>query len=164
MRALPAKYDSARTPLEVELRKIFAFGQVRANENRLCEFFRSQILLRQLSYIKLIDEIQRAESPKYTIAQAYERGYTFEFGSDPAGINFYLHHRFELNSDLKAFVKMIRPNISPELYAKLLNCQATSHTVENSFNMLGNLLAKDRHFFAKNVWKCLALYVNKPLE
>ena len=96
MRALPAKYDSARTPLEVELRKIFAFGQVRANENRLCEFFRSQILLRQLSYIKLIDEIQRAESPKYTIAQAYERGYTFEFGSDPVGINLYLDHRFEL--------------------------------------------------------------------
>jgi len=32
-------------------------------KNRLCQFFRSQILLRQLSYTKLIDEIQRAESP-----------------------------------------------------------------------------------------------------
>jgi len=30
VRALPAKYDSARTELEVELRKILAFGQVRA--------------------------------------------------------------------------------------------------------------------------------------
>ena len=29
VRALPAKFDSARTPLEVELRKILAFGQVR---------------------------------------------------------------------------------------------------------------------------------------
>jgi len=47
------------------------------------------------SYIKLIDEIQRAGSPKYTVAQAYKRGYTFEFGSDPAGINLYLDHRFE---------------------------------------------------------------------
>jgi len=92
VRALPAKYNSARTQLEVELRRILAFGQVRANENRLCQVFRSQILLRQLSYIKLIDEIQRAESPKYTIAQAYERGYTFEFGSDPDGINLYLDH------------------------------------------------------------------------
>ena len=92
----------------------------------MCQVFRSQILLRQLSYIKLIDEIQRAESPKYTIAQAYERGYTFEFDNDPAGTNLYLDHRFELNSDLKAFVKMIQPNASPELYAKLLNCQATS--------------------------------------
>jgi len=102
-----------------------------------CPVFRSQILLRQLSYIKLIDEIQRAKSPKYTIAQGYERGYTFEFGSDPAGINLYLDHGFELNSELKALVKMIRPNISPELYAKLLNCQATSYTVERSFSMLG---------------------------
>jgi len=53
----------------------------------LRQVFRSQILLRQLSYIERIDEIQRAESPKYIIVQAYERDYTFEFGSDPAGIN-----------------------------------------------------------------------------
>jgi len=39
----PAKYDSARTPLEVEVRKILAFGQVRANENRLGQVFRSQL-------------------------------------------------------------------------------------------------------------------------
>jgi len=88
VRALPAKYDSAWTELETELRKTLAFGQVRTNENWLCQVFRSQILLRQLSYIKLIDEMQRAKSPKYTIAQAYERSYTInEFGSDPAGIN-----------------------------------------------------------------------------
>jgi len=35
----PAKYDSARTQWEVEARKIFAFGQARANENRLCQVF-----------------------------------------------------------------------------------------------------------------------------
>jgi len=39
----PAKYDSARTQLEVEARKFLAFGQVRANENRLCQVFRSQM-------------------------------------------------------------------------------------------------------------------------
>ena len=67
------------------------------------------------SYIKLIDEIQRAESPKYTIAQAYETGYTYEFGSNPVWIKLYLDHRFELNSDLKAIVEITQPNISPEL-------------------------------------------------
>ena len=35
-------------------------------------------------YTKLVDEIQRAESTKYTVAQAYQRNYAFEFGSDPA--------------------------------------------------------------------------------
>ena len=44
-------------------------------------------------YTKLVDEIQRAESTKYAVAQAYHRGYAFEFGSDPAGINLYLAHR-----------------------------------------------------------------------
>ena len=115
-------------------------------------------------YIKLVDEIQRAESPQYTVAEAYENGYSFDFGTDPAGIKLYLDQRLELNSDLKAIVEMTQSNISPELYAKLLNCQATSCSVKRSFSMLGKLLAKDRHFSPENVWKYLALYVNKSLE
>ena len=43
VRALPAKYDIARTQSEVELRKILAFGQACANENRLCQVFRSRM-------------------------------------------------------------------------------------------------------------------------
>jgi len=39
----PVKYDSARTQSKVEVRKILAFGQVRANENGLCSVFRSQM-------------------------------------------------------------------------------------------------------------------------
>jgi len=62
VRALPAKYDSARTQLEVELQKILAFGQVHANKNRLWQVFHSQILLRQLGYIKLTDAIQRVQN------------------------------------------------------------------------------------------------------
>jgi len=42
--------------------------------------------------MKHIDEIQRTGSPKHTIAQAYEKGSTFEFGSNPAGIKLYLDH------------------------------------------------------------------------
>ena len=41
-------------------------------------------------YIKLVDKIQRAESTKYTVAQAYEKAYTLEFGSDPSGIKLHL--------------------------------------------------------------------------
>jgi len=47
-------------------------------------------------YIKLIDEMQREDSPKCAIAQTYRRGYTLEFGSEPAEIKLYLDHRFEL--------------------------------------------------------------------
>jgi len=39
----PAKYNSAWTQSEIELRKILVFGQARANENRLCQVFRSQM-------------------------------------------------------------------------------------------------------------------------
>jgi len=51
-------------------------------------------------------------------------------------------NRLELNSHLKAIVEMIRPNISPELYAELLNCQETSCSVKRSFSMLCKPLAK----------------------
>jgi len=67
--------------------------------------------------------------------------------------SFLFDDRFELNSDLKAIEEMTRPNISPELYAKLLNCQATSCSLERSFSMLRKLWAKDRHFSPTNVWK-----------
>ena len=58
---------------------------------------------------------------------------------------------------------MTRQNISPELHAKLLNCQATSCSVERCFSMLRKLLAKKRYFWPDNVWKYLALFVNKSL-
>jgi len=60
-------------------------------------------------------EPTKSRKPKITIAQAYERGYTFEFGNDSAGIKLHLDHRFELNNDLKAIVELTPPNISPEL-------------------------------------------------
>ena len=104
-------------------------------------------------YIKLVDELQRVESTKYPVAQAYEKAFTSEFGSDPVGIKLYFGRRFEINSDLKAIAEMTRPNISPELHAKLLNCQASSSSVERSFSMLRKLLSKDHHFSPYNVWK-----------
>ena len=52
---------------------------------------------------------------------------------------------------------MTRPNISPKFYAKLLNCHASSSSLEWSFSMLQKLLSNDRHFSPCNVWKYLAI-------
>jgi len=54
-------------------------------------------------------------------------------------------------------------NISPQLHAKLWNCQATSCI---SFSTLRKLLVKIKnlHFSLRDVWKYLVLYVNKSLE
>ena len=160
-----AEYYAKNFPQVLEIGNVRA-GQlvVKAKEAVTAESLRRSLREIYQCFIKLVDEIGRAESPKYTVAQAYESGYTFEFGRDPARIKPYLDHRFELNSDLKAIVAMTRPNISSELYAKLLNCQATSCSVEQSFSMLGKLLTKDRHFSTANVCKYLALYVNRSLE
>ena len=92
-------------------------------------------------YMKLVEEIKRAKSSKYTVSPAYEKGYKLDFGSDLVGVQLYLNHRIELNSDLKAILNMSNTNVSPALYAMLLQCQATSCSVERSFSMLGKLLA-----------------------
>ena len=78
--------------------------------------------------------------PLHATAQAYDRGYTFDLDSGPAGIKLYWDNRLELNSGLKAIVEMTRPSISPELYAKSLNCQPTSCNMERSCSMLRTLL------------------------
>ena len=89
-------------------------------------------------YVKLVDEIQRAESSKYDVAQAYKSGCTFELGSDPVEQKPYLDHRFELNSDQKAIGLGQTSQSRTELYAKLLNCQATSRIVERSLACYAN--------------------------
>ena len=99
------------------------------------------------------------DKQRLSVVQAYERVYTFGFDSDPTRIKLYLDHRIELNSDLKTIVEMTGPNISPEIDAKLSNCQATSCNVERSFSTPRKPLAKDRHFSPDNVLKYLALYV-----
>ena len=134
---------------------------VKAKESVAAETLPNSLKEIYQCYIKLVEEIKRAESVKYTVSQAYEKGYKLDFGSNPVGVQLYLNHRLELHSDLKAIVKMSNTNVSPALYPKLLRCQATSCSVERSFSMLGKLLAKDRQFAQGNEWKYLALYVNK---
>ena len=55
-----------------------------------------------------------SKSQKYTVAQAYERSCTSNFGSNPAGIKLYSNYGFELNSDLQPIVEVIQQNTSIE--------------------------------------------------
>jgi len=71
-------------------------------------------------------------------------------------------NRFELNNDLKAIVEMTRPNIRPEQLAKVLNCKLMHCGAK--FSMLRKFLVKDHHFSPENVWKYLALDINKSLS
>ena len=113
-------------------------------------------------YSTLLDELTNAESSHYTISDAYERAYKFDFSFDPAGIQKYLDRRLKENVDLVAIMEMSRPEISPALYSSLKRCQATSTSVERTFSMLGKLLSKDRQFHTDNICKYLSIYVNKP--
>jgi len=79
---------------------------------------------------------------------------------DPCGIREYLNQRL-LSGELMSIVNLTRPDVSPSLYAQLLQCQPTSASVERSFSMLNKLLAKDRNFKPENVKKYLTLYFNK---
>jgi len=56
-------------------------------------------------------------------------------------------NRFELNDNLEAIAEMTRPNISPKLYVKLINCR--------SFSMLRKLQVKDRNYSPGSIWKYL---------
>jgi len=50
-------------------------------------------------------------------------------------------NRIELNSDLKSIVEITRSNISPQLHAKLFNCQKTLCTVDLAKQLHAQVLA-----------------------
>jgi len=82
-----------------------------------CFFFYIQLFLQFLSSILQSVEV-------WLKKHAIE---LFQYGS------VLFDDRFELNNDRKAIVEMTPSNISPQLYVKLLNYQATSCT---RFSML----------------------------
>ena len=55
---------------------------------------------------------------------------------------------------------MERQDISPAVYHMLQNSQPTSTSVERSFSMLKNPLAKDRNFKVENVRHHMILHFN----
>ena len=62
------------------------------------------------------------------------------------------------NNDISEIINMERQNISPAVYHMLQNSQPTSASVERSFPMLIELLAKDRNFKVENVRHYMILH------
>ena len=105
--------------------------------------------------------ISKLESSKCTMIEAFNAINNIDFKQDCVHIREYISKRMVKNSDVRAIVKMERPDIAPAVYAQIKCCNQTSAAVERSFSMLGKLLSKDRHFLPINVEKYLSLHYNK---
>ena len=101
------------------------------------------------NYKCLSDKVSQLESSTLGIKEAFKKVTELEFGDDLVGINDYIQKRLDKNG-IREIVEMSDPNISPDTYAKLQDCQATSCCVERSFSMLSKLLEKDRNFKREN--------------
>ena len=52
-------------------------------------------------------------------------------------------------------------NVSSDNYVQLMNCPASSISVERSFSLLRKLLTKEKTFKEENLIKYMFLYYNK---
>ena len=64
------------------------------------------------------------------------------------------------NNDISETINMERQDILPVVYHILENFEPKSASVERSFSMLKNLLAKDRNFTVENVRHYMILHFN----
>ena len=110
-------------------------------------------------YNELSNLILKMENSTYTIQKAYEDINSLGFGSDPLQLKKYIKKRLEKN-DVKMIVELSRPDIPPALYAKLLQCQPTSASVERSFSLLKSFLRPNRNFVDANIEHYMKLYFN----
>ena len=115
----------------------------------------------QRDYRLLPKLIQKSESSKYTISEAYADISALDLKQDCVVIGAYIKKRMLENSDMADIVNLNRDDVPPCLYAEIQCCHPTSAAVERSFSMLGKLLRKDRPFLPENVQKYLCLYYNK---
>lgn len=120
----------------------------------------SDLVQLQSCYRGILTVIEKIESKAYSIKDAVKEIYDSNFGEDPVGIKEYILKRISKN-DIIDIVDMKRENISPSLYAKLLNCQATSCDVERSFSLMENLLEKYRNFKKENIKYYMICLYNK---
>lgn len=118
-----------------------------------------QLLELELNYFFLIDLIKKSESINYTIEMAIKDLEEIEIQNDTCNILNYVKKRME-NSDIYAIKNMSKENVSPNIYAKLFKCQATSISVERSFSILNKINCKDRNFSDKNIGKYIILHYN----
>ena len=121
-------------------------GKSKVNEQKL----NSQLTEISQCYNGLSNLILKMEISPYTIQKTYEDINSLGFGSDPLQLKKYIKKRLEKN-DVKTIVELSRPDIPPALYAKLLQCQPTSASVERSFSLLKPFLCANRNFADANI-------------
>ena len=121
------------------------------------------LLLIVSSYSNLASLVEKTESTRYTIKKAIEDIQNLDFAYDPCHLNTYLNARLESN-EMHKINKMANSNLSPEDYANLISCQATSCSVERSFSMLNKLLGKDRNFNPENIKNYIMAIYNKNID
>ena len=131
----------------------------RAKEAVLDEEHTASLAQIERCYKGLADLVPELESSECTIERAFRKISDFDCGNDPCGVKSYIEKRLNKN-DIGIIVGMKQPDISPATYAKLLDCQPTSASVERSFSMLNKMLAKDRNFNPDNVRKYIVLHYN----
>ena len=127
----------------------------KVNEQKLI----SQLTEISQCYNGLSNLILKMENSTYTIQKAYEDINSLGFESDPLQLKKYIKKRLEKN-DVKIIVELSRPDIPPSLYAKLLQSQPTSASVERSLSLLKSILRPNRNFADANIEHYMKLYFN----
>ena len=118
-----------------------------------------QLLKIKDQYECLVKFIEKMESAKYTVKEAVQAIQELDFGEDICNINQCIKKRMQ-NNEISERTNTEREDISPAVYDMLQNFQPTFASVEKSFSMLKNLLAKDRTFKVKNVRQYMILQFN----
>ena len=125
------------------------------NEQKLT----SQLTEISQCYNGLRNLVLKMENATYTIQKGYVDINSLGFGSDPLQLKKYIKKRLEKNH-VKIIVELSRPVIPPALYAKLLQCQPNSASVEQSFPLSKSLLPPNRNFANANIVYYIKLYFN----
>lgn len=124
------------------------------------ESLASDLAAIQRNYMNLAELVFKVEKQSYTVEEAFSDLNRLSFGDD-SSLKNYLIKRMDKNCDLRNIMEFKRQDITPALYVKLQQCQATSVSVERCFSQLNKLLAKDRNFNEENVEKYMRMYYNK---
>lgn len=114
-------------------------------------------------YMVLVKLLDGLEKSKYDAKSAYEAVKKLDFQEDLLNIKSYISSRL-LENDISVIVEMKNTNLSPSLYCLLQKCPPTSIAVERSFSMLKKLLAMDRNFDEKNIYKYFCFYYNTQMD
>ena len=114
------------------------------------------------NYSCLIKNVDLIENSTLGLQDAHKMITDLQFENDPCQIGKYIIRRLQENG-INEIINMSNAAINPELYSKLMKCQATSCSVERSFSMLNKILAKDRNFKPSNIQFYIVAKFNSSL-